>query len=144
MRVDFYQLSQTPVEQALPLIARKVLDTGERLLVVAADEGQRARISDALWAAKTGFLAHGLADAPHAERQPILLSAGMDAPNGARMVALADGEWRDGADAFARVLLFFDQSTVERAREIWRMLDGRKGQERNYWRQEDGKWVQAA
>ena len=56
MRVDFYQLSQTPVEGALPQLAAKMLEAGARVLVVSADSAQRARISDALWAARQHFL----------------------------------------------------------------------------------------
>jgi len=37
MRVDFYQLSESPAEAALPLIARATLSAGERLLVISSD-----------------------------------------------------------------------------------------------------------
>ncbi len=144
MRVDFYQLSQTPVEGALPQLAVKMREAGARVLVVSADEAQLARISAALWAHKDSFLAHGLAGSPHQERQPILLSEGLEAPNEARFLALADGGWRHGADRFDRVFLLFDGSTIDDARATWRSLDGREGLERNYWRQEDGKWIKAA
>ncbi|MBS0475461.1 MAG: DNA polymerase III subunit chi, partial [Proteobacteria bacterium] len=35
MQVDFYQLSRDAAETALALIAAKVIDSGQRLLVVA-------------------------------------------------------------------------------------------------------------
>ena len=143
MRVDFYQLSQTPVEGALPQLAVKMLEAGARVLVVSADEAQLARISAALWAHKDSFLAHGLAGGPHQERQPILLSDVLEAPNAARFLALSDGQWRDGADRFDRVFLLFDGSTIDDARATWRSLDGRDGLERHYWRQEQGRWVKA-
>ena len=110
MRVDFYQLSRDPVEAALPLIARASLKAGERLLVVSADDAQLARISAALWTRlPDSFLAHGLAGDPHQERQPILLSDSIDAANGAKFLALADGEWREGD--FARIFYMFDDAT---------------------------------
>ncbi len=143
MRVDFYQLSQTPVEGALPQLAVKMRDAGAKVLVVSADEVQLARISAALWAHKDSFLAHGLAGGPHQERQPILLSDVLEAPNEARFLALSDGQWREGADAFERVFLLFDGSTIDDARATWRSLDGREGLERHYWRQEEGRWVKA-
>ncbi len=144
LKVDFYQLGATPAEGALPLIARNTLKAGERLLVLSADAMQLARISDALWALKDSFLAHGIAGGPHQERQPILLADTAAPANGARYIALADGVWREEALDFERAFLLFDGATIDAARATWRMLDGREGLERNFWRQEDGKWIKAA
>ena len=144
MRVDFYQLSQTPVEGTLPALAVKMREAGARVLVVSADDAQLARISEALWAVKDQFLAHGLAGGPHDARQPILLADSLDAANDARFLALADGQWRDGAEAFERVFLLFEEATVEAARAVWRKLGEDEGVERNYWRQLDGgSWEKA-
>ena len=143
MRVDFYQLSQTPVEGTLPQLTAKMREAGARVLVVSADEVQLARISDGLWAVKDQFLAHAPAGGPHDARQPILLTDTLDPANGATFLALADGQWRDGATVFERVFLLFDGSTIDDARATWRSLDGRDGLERNYWRQEQGRWIKA-
>ena len=144
MRVDFYQLSQTPVEGALPQLAVKMREAGARVLVVSADAAQLQRISTALWAVKDQFLAHGPAGGPHDARQPILLADRLDAPNAATFLALADGLWRDGAEGFERVFLLFDGATIDQARATWRSLDGRDGLERHYWRQlAPGKWEKA-
>ena len=144
MRVDFYQLSGTPVEAALPALAVKMRDAGARVLVVSADDAQLARISAALWAPKGTFLAHGAAGGADDARQPILLSDTLGAPNEARFLALADGLWREGAEAFERVFLLFDDAVIEAARATWRALDGQADLERKYWRQEGTRWVQAA
>jgi DNA polymerase-3 subunit chi len=56
-------------------------------------------LADSLWAAD-GFLANGMAEEPHADQQPILLSVDCIAPNGATMVLLADGVWREEATGF--------------------------------------------
>jgi DNA polymerase-3 subunit chi len=145
MQVDFYQLSRDPAEAALAMIAGKVIETGERLLVVSADPALTARISDALWTRRAdSFLAHAVAGGPHDARQPILLGETAQAANGARFVAFADGRWREEADGFERIFLLFDEATIEDARATWRSLDGREEVERNYWRQEDGKWIKAA
>ena len=144
MRVDFYQLSETPVEGALPALTAKMRDAGAKVLVVSADDAQRGRISEALWAPKGTFLAHGMAGSADDARQPILLSDSLDAANGATFLALADGQWRSAAEAFERVFLLFDNSTIDDARATWRSLDGRDEVERNYWRQEGKGWVKAA
>ncbi|WP_170002289.1 DNA polymerase III subunit chi [Pseudopontixanthobacter vadosimaris] len=145
MRVDFYQLSRDPAEKVVPLLARATFKAGERLLVVSGDAAQLQGISDALWDQGGGsFLANGLAGAGQEERQPALLSRTMEARNGARYCALADGQWREGADDFARVFLLFGDAHLKEARACWRMLDGRDGLERNFWKQEGGKWTRAA
>ena len=144
MRVDFYQLSESPVEVALPALAVKMRETGAKVLVVSADDAQLARISDALWAPKGSFLANGAAGGPDDARQPILLADSLDAPNGATYLALADGVWRDGAENFERVFLLFDETSVDGARQTWRSLDGLGEGERNYWQQKGGRWEKAA
>ena len=143
MRVDFYQLSRDPVSAALPAIARAVKRSGEKLLVVSEDAGQREAISRNLWKMfADDFLAHGQADEPHAACQPLLLSATCEPVNGARYIAMADGVWRDEALAFERVFLFFDPETIAGARDCWRMLGEREDTERRFWKQEDGRWIE--
>ncbi|MDE2619104.1 MAG: DNA polymerase III subunit chi [Sphingomonadales bacterium] len=145
MRVDFYQVSRDPVPEIVALLARNTLKAGERLLVVAEDAALRTAIGEALWRAAPAdsFLANGPAEAPHAERQPILLADGLTPANGARYLALADGVWRE-PEGFARVFLVFDGATLEAARACWRMLGERDGLERNFWKQDEGRWVKAA
>jgi DNA polymerase-3 subunit chi len=143
LRVDFYQLSRDPAEGVLPQLAAKTIEAGERLLVVSDDDAQLARISDALWSRKEAFLAHGLAGGGHDARQPILLSRDSVAGNGARFVALADGQWREVGDGFTRVLYLFDDGTLKAARDCWRALKDREGLARHFWRQEGGGWTQA-
>jgi DNA polymerase III subunit chi len=143
MRVDFYQLSRDPVEQVVPLLARKALQAGQRLLVVSADGEQRAGISRALWSeGGVHFLAHGEASEAHAARQPILLSETCAAPNEARMVVLADGVWREEAGAFERAFLLFDAAATQAARDLWRGFRSRDTVESHAWKQEDGGWIE--
>ena len=143
MRVDFYLLSDGAVEAALPRIARAARDAGERMLVVTADEAQRDVLDMALWEQlPEEFLAHGSADAPHAERQPLLLSNRCEAANGARYVALVDGLWREEALAFERAFLFFDDRTIASARLCWADLGKREGVERHFWKQQGGRWIE--
>ena len=141
MRVDFYQLSRDPAEAVVPQLAANTLKAGERMLVVSGNEAQRAAVSQALWShAPEGFLAHGEAGGAHDARQPVLLADAVSALNGAKFVALADGVWRDGLDAFERVFLLFGPAEIEGARGCWRMLGEREDVERKFWVQDGGKW----
>ena len=143
MQVDFYQLSRDPAESVIPAIARKILDDGGRLLVVSRDDDQRKRISRALWSAgPETYLANDEAQAPMPQVQPILLSYGCEALNGARYIALADGRWRDEARAFERAFYFFDDATLDEARQSWRVLSKADDVTPRFWRQDGGKWRQ--
>ena len=144
MRVGFYLAPTQPVENVLPQIAKKALEAGERMVVVAEDGGLLERIGKALWQPAEDFLANGRADAPHAERQPLLLSDSCGAANGARLIALADGRWRDEVRGFERAFLFFDEAGRAAARETWRSLDEAEGIEREFWEHESGKWARKA
>lgn len=140
MKIDFWQSSHDPVEKVVTVLARRVLEQGERLLVVAADAEQRSNLSRALWqAGPESFLANGEADAPGAAQQPVLLSAVCEPLNGASHIVFADGQFRE-TEGFARAFVLFDDETAPEARKAWRALDDRAGVERSLYRQEAGKW----
>jgi DNA polymerase-3 subunit chi len=145
MRVDFYQLGAAQPDNVIAALAGRLLGDGQRLLVVASDEALLARLDRQLWdQGAASFLPHGLAGGADDAAQPILLSTGSDAPNLARNILIADGEWRESALAYDRAFYLFDEATLEGARLSWKLLAGRDGVERNYWAQEDGKWVKKA
>lgn len=145
MRLGFYLCGSQPVERVLPLIARAATNGGQRMVVVASDEALRNTLDKALWSAfPAEFLAHGQAGGAHDKRQPILLSGNCDAANGAKLLALADGQWRDAAEGFERVLLFFDDEGRAAARQTWKQFDNRDDVEREFYELENGKWVKRA
>lgn len=146
MQVDFYHLTLTPVERALPRIAERVLAGGGRLLVVSGDAGQRRMLDKAMWSyADDSFLPHGEAGGEFDATQPVLIAGAPEPVNGARHIALVDGAWRDAALGFERVFHFFDQANIAAARAAWKALGERAGVERRYWKQDErGRWEQAA
>jgi len=143
-RVDFYRLTRDPAERVLPAIAGRILGGGERLLVVAGPAMQRQAIDEALWTLQpASFLPHAMAETADAALEPILIAGTLALPaaNGARHVALADGEWRDEALTFDRVFFLFDNSRIDDARATWRKLGAADGVERHFWKQDDrGRW----
>jgi len=145
VQVDFYQLAGVPAEQVIASLADKVLESDGRLLIVAGDDAYLAKLDRILWdQGQTGFLPHGLAGGADDARQPILLSTSPDAPNQARNMLIADGEWREAALTYDRSFYLFDDATLEGARLAWKLLAGRDGVERRYWAHEGGKWVKKA
>ena len=145
MQVDFYQLAGSPAEQVIATLAEKVLDADGRLIIVAEDEAQLARLDRMLWdQGPASFLPHGLAGGADDASQPILLSTSPDAPNQARNMLIADGQWREAALTYDRSFYLFDHNTLGGARLAWKLLAGRDGVERRYWAKEAGRWVKKA
>lgn len=145
MQIDFYLLEQGGPQAALAPLAAKVLAAGQRLLIVAQDLAEREALSAALWAYRPDlFLANGLAGGAQDSAQPILISQSITPVNGARMLALADGQWREPeAGLFDRVLLVFGENTREGSRDIWRMAKARADWQCRFFKQEAGRWQQA-
>lgn len=143
-RVDFYRLTRDPAERVLPALATRILANGDRLLVVAASAMQRQAIDEALWTLNpASFLPHGHAGSPDEEIEPILISGTLDPapPNRATLIALADGEWREEALGFDRIFLLFDNSRIDDARALWRVLAARDDVDNRFWKQdENGRW----
>ncbi|MGN6278852.1 MAG: DNA polymerase III subunit chi [Sphingomonas sp.] len=145
MQVDFYHLTAAPIERVLPRVAERVLADGGRLLIVA-EAARLAALDKLLWTWRPdSFLPHGCAGGERDAGQPILLSAEVSAPNDARNVAIADGQWREEALGFERAFHFFDEERIVEARQAWKALAEREGVERRYWKQsEGGGWEQLA
>lgn len=139
----FYHLTATPLEATLPTLLIKARSAGWRVAVRGRDELRLAWLDDRLWEGQ-GFLPHGLASAPHAEDQPILLTTGAAANVASCMVSV------DGADvtpeevtASDRTMILFDgndATALQRAREQWKALTG-AGIKAKYWSQETGPWA---
>jgi DNA polymerase-3 subunit chi len=144
MKVDFYQLGRTPLEQVVISIAQRLLADGKRLLIVTEDEAMRGRLDRLLWdQGATSFVPHAPAGGSDDARQPVLIASQTDAPNLARNVLIADGEWREAALNYDRAFYLFEAATLDAARLAWKLLSGREGVERRYWAQDDdGKWVE--
>ncbi len=146
MQVDFYHLTATPLDRALPKIAEKVVATGARLLIVSASDDQRTALDRLLWTyAPESFLPHARAGGEADADQPILIAPDIAPTNGARHVAIVDGLWRDEALGFDRAFHFFDDEAIREARLAWKALADRDGVERRYWKQDEGgRWEKAA
>lgn len=143
MQVDFYHLTATPLDRALPRIAERVVAGGGRLLIVSGDAAQRAAIDRLLWTyAADTFLPHAQVGEGDDARQPVLVGETPAATNSARNIAIIDGRWRDEALQFDRAFHFFDADTIAAARAAWKGLADREDLTRNYWKQDDaGKWA---
>ncbi len=142
--VWFYHLERTSLDQALPELLEKTLARGWRAVVRSPVAAQLRRLDDWLWRYRDdSFLAHGLAEEPDPQRQPVLLSETAENLNGAEALFLLDDADPGDLSPYARCLILFDgrdDAAVAAARQRWREIKA-AGHAASYWRQsEQGAW----
>jgi DNA polymerase-3 subunit chi len=146
--VWFYHLERTALDQALPELLEKTLARGWRAIVRTTAAERVDHLDGWLWSYRDdSFLAHGTAAEPMAERQPILLTTGMENPNHAQAVFLVDGAESGPLEGLERCILLFDgrdpEATAE-ARQRWKSFRD-AGHPVSYWRQGDERgWEKQA
>ena len=144
----FYHLERSSLDQVLPGLLEKTRERGWKALVRADDAALLAHVDDHLWTWRDdSFLAHGRADQPNAERQPVLLSESGENRNGAQALFILDGANMGQTEAFQRCFIIFDgrdETALNGARARWKTLKD-AGADLAYWRQDgDGRWERAA
>ena len=144
--VFFYHLTVSPLEVTLPKLLGKARAAGWRVAVRGCSEERLAWLDEKLWLGnEEGFLPHGMAGGPFDADQPVLLTSGTGAGNGATCIMAIDGAdvTNDEAAEMERVCILFDgndPNAVQRAREQWKDLAD-AGCAAQYWSQSGGKWV---
>ena len=146
--VWFYHLERTSLDQALPELLEKTLARGWRALVRCEAALRLEHLDGWLWSYRDdSFLPHGADDAPHAERQPVLLTLARDNLNRADALFLIDGAVPGPLDDFQRCVVLFDgrdEAATRAARSHWREVKA-AGHPASYWRQsEEGAWRKQA
>ncbi|MDP5326155.1 MAG: DNA polymerase III subunit chi [Paracoccaceae bacterium] len=149
----FYQLSHSPLESALSLLAGRALQAGWRVAIRAQSAEQIAWLDDQLWTLQAdSFLPHGRSDAPFAEAQPILLTMAQahpkSAPNAPDCVISVDGAEisPEEISGIARACIVFDGAfpdALTRAREQWKAIVA-AGVSAQYWSEAQGRWQKMA
>lgn len=144
----FYHLERSTLDQVLPELLDRTLQKGWRAQVRISDPVLMEQVDERLWLWRDdAFLAHGRADQPHAERQPILLTAQAANPNGAQALFIVDRSDMDASEPFERCFIIFDgrdEESLHHARERWKALK-QAGANLAYWKQtEQGRWEKAA
>ena len=143
-RVDFYHLTRSSLEDALPALLVEASKDGRRVLVMAGSAERVAQLDAYLWTYQAdSWLPHGAARDDNAGLQPIFLTDGDDNPNGATLLVLTDGVMPSHPEEFDRCLtLFDDQDGPARAasRQLWTEMKA-QGAELVYHQQDGaGEW----
>jgi DNA polymerase-3 subunit chi len=146
--VWFYHLERTSLDQALPELLEKTLARGWKALVRSPARDRVEHLDGWLWSYRDdSFLPHGVSDEPLAERQPVLITTGMENANGADALFLIDDAEPGDIAPYARCVLLFDgrdEAAVAAARRRWSTFKA-AGAAVSYWRQgESGGWRKEA
>ncbi len=147
--IRFYHLQKQSVEEALPAILTKALDTKRRIVVRTSNAGETERIDQYLWTHRPdSFLPHGCGKDAFAKDQPIWLTAGSDNPNGADVLfVVAPSSQPSAMDGYSLCCEMFDgrsDDSVSAARARWKIYK-EMGYSVTYWQQTDkGGWEQKA
>lgn len=145
--VWFYHLERSGLEQVLPELLEKTLARGWRALVRAAGAERIEHLDGWLWSYRDeSFLPHAPDDEPQAERQPILLTTGLENRNAAQALFLLDGAALGPLEGFERCLVLFDgrdEAAVATARAQWTAAKA-TGAVCTYWRQAARGWEKQA
>lgn len=146
--VWFYHLERSTLDQVLPELLDRTLQRGWRARVRVADADQRRDIDERLWSWRPdAFLAHGEAQEPHADRQPILLTSDDANLNRSQALFIVDGSDMSLREEFERCFIIFDgrdDTALATARGRWKALK-EAGANLAYWKQSDeGRWEKAA
>jgi len=144
----FYHLERSGLDQVLPGLLEKTREKGWRALVRVATPERLEAVDRDLWTFREdAFLAHGRADRPHAERQPILLTQSGENLNAAQALFILDGAELGATEGYARCIILFDgrdDAAVQAERDRWKSLKG-QGAALAYWKQSpEGGWHKAA
>lgn len=145
----FYHLTDSPLEMTLPMLLGKARQAGWRVVVRGTDDARLNWLDEKLWLEpEDGFMPHGRAGAEFDADQPILLTSGDAAPNGATCLMSVDGAEvaAEEINSMDRVCVIFDgndPNAVAHARGQWKTLADAECA-LQYWAQEAGRWVKKA
>lgn len=147
MQVNFYHLTRTPLEKALPKLLEKVLQKKGRAVILTTLE-KVSSLNDSLWTFRPdGFLPHGTKeDEGDPKDHPLWLTDTLENPNDSQYLVV-DGAAPFPKDSgnFSHCLYLFDSHQDDqqaRARDVWRSLKQDLTHTLDYWKQDlSGTWV---
>jgi len=146
--VNFYHLTRSSLEDALPRLLVKTLQAGERAVVLLGSPERVDALNTHLWTYDPdGFLPHGAAKDGEAERQPIWLTHLDENPNGAAFLFVADRARSERVGDYKRCFELFDgrdETAIAESRERWKAYKA-AGHMVVYWQQTaSGGWEKKA
>jgi DNA polymerase III subunit chi len=145
--IQFYHLTTTPLERALPKLLERAVSGGYKVLLAVESDERGEQLNQLLWTYDPGsFLAHGSDRELQPEMQPILISTSTDPVNSANLLMVTDGRSVKDVE-FERIIDIFDGNDGQittAARTRWKEYKD-IGHELTYFSQnEQGGWQKKA
>ena len=145
--IQFYHLTNSPLESALPRLLEKAYEQGFRIHVKVADVGMMAALDKSLWTySPLAFLPHASDTDLKPEAHPILLSTTLENQNNAKVLCITDDTLVDADAAYEKIIDMFngqDAEALAAARLRWKHYQG-QGRETTYFQQTDSGWKKQA
>ncbi len=146
--VWFYHLERSPLDAVLPGLLEKGLERGWRALVRTTSKERVRALDDILWSYRdNSFLAHGSADDPDTELQPVLIAHDGREYDPRQLLILIDQAEPGAIDAFERVILLFDggdEAALSDARGRWKTFKDQGVAVTYYQQNAQGRWEKKA
>lgn len=147
VEIRFYHLLRQNVEQALPGLVDKAMQTGKKILIKTPDQATTDRLDECLWSYDpASFLPHEVADSSQSSLCPVVISDKDQAVGEIEILILVGGARCDQLEEFDLCCQIFDgrdDASVKQARQDWKLF---KDQEFDltYWQQTEKGWAKAA
>ncbi|MFZ2100768.1 MAG: DNA polymerase III subunit chi [Oricola sp.] len=147
--VFFYHLTESTLDEALPVLVEKTVARGWRAVVQTGGEEARDVLDAHLWSHRPDtFLPHGRDGDERPADQPVFLTVSGDNPNGAKVRFLVDSAAPpEDLACYDRVVLMFDgldERALAAARGQWKALKA-AGHDLAYYQQNaNGGWERPA
>lgn len=146
--LGFYHLTATPLEKALPKLLLKILEGGNKAVLLADNEERLNNMNRLLWVFSTNkIIPHGVKKDGFMEDQPVYLTLEEENPNDSDVLLILGGREPEFLNKFSRCIDIFDgndNNEVEMARERWKKYKAKKGKDTLqlvYWKQDEkGSW----
>ncbi|MCC7305299.1 MAG: DNA polymerase III subunit chi [Alphaproteobacteria bacterium] len=141
--IRFYHLERQNLEQVLPSLLTRALESGRRVVVKTADDKEAERLAEYLWVHDPGsFIPHGTKKDGSKDRQPVWLTSSDENPNGAEVLILTQGAETAMQKEFSLCCEMLDgknAQAVADARTRWKNYK-EEGFDLTYWQQGAKGW----
>jgi DNA polymerase-3 subunit chi len=141
--IRFYHLERSNLDQVLPQLVGKAMQTGQRILIKAPDSKEVERLNEHLWTFDpNSFLPHGSAKDGNETDQPVFITDNDENPNAASILFLTHDLECPDLSLYQMVCEIFDgrnEQSLTSARTRWKAYK-EAGHDLAYWQQGENGW----
>jgi DNA polymerase-3 subunit chi len=146
MKISFYHLTKSALEEALPKLCEKMLETDKNVHLWCKDAEQLEILDKTLWSVGgRRFIPHGTESEDFTEQQPILLTTSEENINKASFLVvtnpLASDEIYKNYERVFIIFSGFSDDHLSASRHLWKKYKNMQNVEIEYFQQDEkGGW----